>query len=299
MLQLVVRLKDRRELSMTNAMRFAALALATLGLMPGCDVESRDSALDEVVPTAAAASDVSFRCAALDVPALGGLDSVLLSGGSAVSGRNGAFDIFSNGDMFLTGGVSVSGGLYSALGDIYVDDDVRVLGGIVEGGLEIPVSVPTDDAAYIEYYRHNSYIGWTNNGRNPVSGSAFNVYGSDYLRLPDYYYYFDSFSISGDSTVSIRYSVTYIFVDGPVEISGGATLGYSSARHVLLVSMSDEPIVISGDSEVIARIYAPLADVEINGGAHVEGAIVAKSINMSGAATMEVTQDGLHIFYPC
>ncbi|MEM6991806.1 MAG: hypothetical protein AAF721_14965 [Myxococcota bacterium] len=274
-------------------MRLASALTCCLAVAAGCDTASQPETLPAAPLTA-------FRCSASDLPALGGLDSVTLSGTSRITSSDWTFDVFTNGKLGVGGEVYVGGGLYSASGSIAMRAGAQILGDLVESGPEIPAYVPETEAEYVERNSHNAQIGLTAGGNTPLVSGKLTLSGADALQFPHYFYDVDGISLSGGSQVSLSYTVTYVFVDGAIEISGGSSIGTSSARHLLIVSLSDEPIVISGAStSVLARIYAPLAPIQITDGARVEGAVVGATLQMSGDSTVEVTQDGLHIWYPC
>ncbi|MBL4684309.1 MAG: hypothetical protein JKY37_06950 [Nannocystaceae bacterium] len=280
-------------------MRARALAVCCLAFTFGCDAEPNPPSSTETMATSET-EHVQFRCSASSLPALGGLEYVELSGGATVRGGERPFDVFSNGKLVVGRGTSVGGGLYSAVGAISVAAGAFVLGDIKSSGPEVPPHLPIEEAKFVAENSHNAMIGLTANGRTPISKGAIHLYGGDSLQFPNYYYYVDGLQLSGESNLALSYTVTYLFVDGPIEISGGSSIGTSQAKHLLIISMSKEPISISGAStNVIARIYAPYAPIYITDGASVEGAVVGRTLEMSGESTMEVTQDGLHIWYPC
>lgn len=277
-------------------MRMASTLAFVSALTLGC---SSERAPDE--GEQASVPDVQFRCAPKDLPGVGGLETVELSGAATIVGLDVDFDLFSNGTLSLSGLANVAGGLVADPNSILLSLTAIFNGEVSDWAPDIPVYIPTEEADYISANRHNDDIGLTTAGRDPLGGAdTMQLFGADTLQVPGWFYYLDGIGISGASTLSLSYTITYLVVDGPVEISGGSTLGTSNARHLLLISLSDEPIVISGTgTNVIARIYAPLAPVQITDGATVQGAVVAKTLQMSGTSNMEVTADGLHIWYPC
>lgn len=293
------RLKSGRPEPIPIVMHASALAVCCLAFTFGCDAEPNAPSSTESITTTDT-EHVQFRCSPTSLPALGGLDYVELSGGATVRGGERPFDVFSNGKLVVGRGTSVGGGLYSAVGAVSVAAGAFVLGDIKWSGPDIPPHLPTEEAEFVAANSHNAAIGLTANGRRPINDGALRLYGGDSLQFPNYYYAVDGLELSGGSRLALRYTVTYLFVDGPIEISGGSSIGTSRARHLLIVSMSKQPISISGAStNVLARIYAPYAPIYITDGASVQGAVVGRTLEMSGESTMEVTQDGLHIWYPC
>ncbi len=258
-------------------------------------------ACDTSAPTDEQPAPSTFRCAANDVPGIGGLQTVTINGTASIAGRSGEFDLFSNGLVQLAGTASVGGGVYSSGMAIQLFDSASVTGDLSTEGADVPNWIPQDEVDLIYAYRRNHRLYETANGRDPTSNSNmdFTLWGGDSITAGGGLYYFNSLSISGGST--LRFSGTaYVVIDGPMTISGGSSLEIDDAGQLLIIGTSGDDIEFSGASDVTARLYAPDAPIMISGAdTTFTGGLVGGTLQMSDSSSMEVTEDALHIWNPC
>ncbi|MEM6996761.1 MAG: hypothetical protein AAF721_40025, partial [Myxococcota bacterium] len=211
------------------------------------------------------------------------------------------FDVFSNGGIQIAGNARVTGGLYSGGPGVRVYDAAVVQGEMGKGDITVPDWIPSDEVELIWRWRDNDDIPRTDLGRDPTSDSnlVLTLYGGDSLTLDGGLYYFNELSLSGGATLEFT-SRTFIVVDGPMEISTGSSFMTDEPGDVLIIGTDDAAIEISDGASVSMRMYAPYAPVQISGdGTSFTGALVGGTLQMSGASTMEVTEDALHIWNPC
>lgn len=117
----------------------------------------------------------------------------------------------------------------------------------------------------------------------------------------------DAFEMGGSATLKIRGHVT-VFSDSTVELLGGGQIiieddssltivskgdvqfgiGISSdkADQLLVYSSTLGTIASSGHKKIAAGIYAPKADIKVDGSGGFEGALYGKHINISGSGTV-------------
>lgn len=243
---------------------------------------------------------VQFRCAPTTIPGIGGLDTVTVNGSATLHGRDGAFDVFSNGPVQIAGSAEVDGGVYSASAQVELFDGGSILGEITGNSVAVPDWIPDDEVYYIWYYRENSYTGWTDYGRDPTTSNnyRFSLYGGDSIEMEGLYY-FTSLSLTGGATLELS-GDTFIVVDGPMTVSGGSRIITDDASQVLFIGTDNDDIEISGGSDVTARMYAPYAPVMVSGtGTRFSGGLVGGTLQLSGSSDLEVTEDALHIWDPC
>ena len=169
------------------------------------------------------------------------------------------------------------------------DDVVKMSGPVTVTGSTTPASdpfaVPTIDVGNAATVNDNDTIGLTSSGKDPVSSSPdFSLSGNDTITLNSGTYYFQSFSISGGSTVVINPNsgpIT-IYVTNSLSISGGGLVNQGNVPSNLRFYVTGSSVSYSGNSDFYGVIVAPDGDLSISGDADFFGSLIAKKSTMSG-----------------
>jgi hypothetical protein len=124
-------------------------------------------------------------------------------------------------------------------------------------------------------------------GSNTISGT---------MSIPAGTYYCDSISLSGHSAVTTTGRV-YLYVTGNMSIGGNGILnngdvagGSSLASNLIIYGTPTcTSVSISGNGALTAAVYAPQADIVLNGGGssgEVYGSLAGKTVSFNGNGTV-------------
>ncbi|MEW6041337.1 MAG: polymer-forming cytoskeletal protein, partial [Elusimicrobiota bacterium] len=249
--------------------------------------------------------------------ALVGIKEVDLNGKAQVSGN-----IRSNGEVELNGNTTVTGDVYGKT--VELDGKAQVIGKITQNAVTIssePVDL-TPITTYVMQINDNNKIPLTTKGKSVLNGKLkFKISGKDTLNLSTGTYYFTKIDITGESTVNIAGNVN-IICTGEVKISGKSKFNAEGSAYKLIVFIDkkqevsekddddkdeneekdkedaenkdddDEEIEagkvkVDGNSKLVAIVYAPYSEIDINGKSNVTGNLFGHSADINGGATLQ------------
>src|SRR4029078_9958455 len=115
------------------------------------------------------------------------------------------------------------------------------------------------------------------------------VSGGKSVTLAEGTYCFHDLSLSGGSKLSVAGTVR-IFLTGQLDAGGGSSLVNPSAVPANLQFSSSytgkDGVKLSGGSSAYLSVYAPRTSVELTGGAPVFGALLGKTLVISGGGAV-------------
>lgn len=230
------------------------------------------------------------RCREQTVAAgLIGLDLVDVSGTPTITG---AFpSVFSNKRVNLAGNFTIDGDAISG-GRVTISGNKKPKGSVVEFTDTLSVPDPTPQVLAARSNNDNATIPCVPKGKkctSPLSGNSLSLSGQSHVTLKSGEYYFDSISISGQSTLEIDGNVI-IYLDGGATFNGGAATN-PTGDSLTLISSSDQEIRLNGGGSSETRILAPHARVRFSGTQGFRGSALGRELRVSGTADLEVTSD--------
>jgi len=229
-----------------------------------------------------------FNCAAC------AKDSVSITGGSTTNSydsRTGAYggsNVGSDGDVGSNGTITLSGSPTVVYGDASALTSVTTSGGATVTGtttnLTAPIEFPPVSHPCGSPYAYSSGSGITGGTYNSANGQLRGT-GSANVTLANGTYCFSSVDLAGQSTLTVNGSVK-IYLTADSNFTGGGVVNTTGLPENLqifsLFSSSSQGISVSGGSQTAMAIYAPDCRVALSGGSNFYGAIVGKSIDISG-----------------
>jgi hypothetical protein len=253
-----VRVTARRTAATGNA---TPLVFASVLGVQTCDATAR--AVARVEPPAQAMNVV-------------GLDFVRLTGSDRIDSYDSAAGPYSSGsaadDVRVASNGNVSAGGSSTIdGSVFTGESGTASGGITgpTSTLDAPLSYPppTLPAAY-------------------TSHGAIALGGGQSRTLSAGNHYCASLSMSGNAELRVSGPVK-LYVQGTLTIDGNALIAVAGDRpaNLEVYVLGAGPINL-GKNDLYASIYAPLSPLYMNGNSDLFGAVVAKSITMSGNNTV-------------
>ncbi|HYO10886.1 MAG TPA: pilus assembly protein TadG-related protein [Tepidisphaeraceae bacterium] len=211
--------------------------------------------------------------------AIVGLDFIKMSG-NASNGykKKGEFDyngsIASNGDITLGGSSNIQGDAFPGIGR-------RVIGANHVSGSTTPLTkalvYPQADAGNAATVNDNANIPQTY-----MASGILKLGSQKSLPLAGGVYYLKGLDLSAGSELKFTGPAT-VYVAGSIKLAGHAVTYNDVPENLKLVHLGTSgTIEIGSSSALYADIYAPAAPLTMNGTGDVYGAIVAKSISMTG-----------------
>jgi hypothetical protein len=254
-------------------------------------------------------SDADFT---VTLPGVIGLDSLTASGKNVVvdsydsaagpygtANHGSAADLFSNGGIGLNS-VSIFGNVRSALGSVlvnkaFVSGDVRAGGPITNtggtiGGTATPNSPsPTIVAPPVPACSPFSGTGGLSGKYeyNAATGDL-QVSGGKAATLAPGTYCFHNLALSGGATLTVSGPVV-IKLTGQLNGSGGSLVNLTKLPSNLQVESSyagANGVVLSGGASGYLSVYAPQTSITISGSSPVFGALLGKTLDLSGNAVV-------------
>jgi Flp pilus assembly protein TadG len=201
--------------------------------------------------------------------------------------------VCSDGDITVSGGAVVSGDA-TAGNDLATDEVTLNGGGTVEGtiGNRIkPLDMPPVDATPYATNNNNANLPLvlrsSDNGsqwKSPVDKQGdFVLNAGDVVQMPPGNYYFRNMRINAGATLMITGN-TNIFVTGDYTLAGGAYLiNTTMLASNLEFYMTGGTANITSDTTFYGVVYAPNTNVTVNASGDFYGAIVGKTLSVSGA----------------
>src|SRR5262249_38660124 len=134
-------------------------------------------------------------------------------------------------------------------------------------------------AAQLAASNSNSSIPLTQKGNHALTGTDFAMSANDSLTLPPGTYYFTSFKLTGQATITLT-GPTRILCTGRVDITGGSFVNPQPYRLRFWISGAG-PFTLNGGASLAAFVYAPAAPATI-AGASLTGGLFAQQVSISG-----------------
>src|ERR1051326_8179388 len=218
------------------------------------------------------------------------------------------------GDFTLSDGVidsqGCSGSVVGSSGHVLSNGNIKVSGGTLNGNATAGPgkTITTSGSGKITGTRSNETVAYdckpidlaaltttlqssNDNAKIPLSGQGksvlggtthldFTLSGGDTLALPAGTYYFNKFTVSGGSVITLGGAVR-ILATNTVSVSGGSFV--NSTPYNLRFWSSGTQFTISGGGTLNAFVYAPAAAATISA-AHLVGSMMAQTITVSGSA---------------
>ncbi|MCH8148670.1 MAG: hypothetical protein IH987_11845 [Planctomycetes bacterium] len=204
----------------------------------------------------------------------------------ATAGDNG--DLCSGGDITVSGSALIDGDAMAG-----IDSELTVNGGRVEiTGVEANMILPSDlpdvSVDNPEVLNDNNRIGNTALGLDPFAGGLHLRIGSDdSLTLPagrddnPAVFYFDSMTFTSGASLVIT-GPTVIYLAGDFDFTGQGTVNTTRDPKDLMIISAGEVVKMSGGVSFYGSILAPNAEVELSGTAEYFGAVIGRTVKITG-----------------
>jgi hypothetical protein len=216
-----------------------------------------------------------------------GLDFISMSGNATNAYRSNTMvtfgpnftargDITSNGDITLGGSSFVDGNAFPGVGK-------RVIGsnhvsGYCQNNTE-PLVYPVADPGNAATVNDNGLV-----PSNCTKNGSINLGNQKKLSLPGGTYYFKDLEMGAGSELTFTGPST-LYLTGNVRMDGHAITNADLPKNLRIVMLgAGTTVEIKAGTDLFADIYAPLSAIYISGNGDIYGAIVGKSITMSGEA---------------
>jgi hypothetical protein len=253
------------------------MGVFTVALATGCDAgDGRDD------------SGLSSRAACVTPSGAGivGLSDVTISGTADILGAHA--DVFANYDVSLAGNFLITGDAVSPT-NVTIHGSSGTLTGMARiGGGFVSVSPPYAAAADAAVANDNAAIA------SHLSGDELRLSGTTEATVPGGVYYLDDgIRMAGQSKLRIEGDVVF-YVNGPVSLSGNCEINTDGGAHrVELISISSDTISLSGTSDVVMNVFAPIAPVRLTGTTDFEGTVLGDSVVLSGNNGFRASGDAI------
>jgi putative Flp pilus-assembly TadE/G-like protein len=216
-------------------------------------------------------------------------------GSDSYDSINGAYNpatANNHGSVCSDGVVTVSGGSVIS-GDARAGANSEIVlngGSIVEGNIGNrvkPLNMPPVDATGAAASNNNKNLPLLPRGNKMVSPvdkqGDFVLNSGDVYTIPPGTYYFHNFRMEGGATLNITGNTT-IFITGDLTRAGGAWVNNNTAlASNLEFYMTGGKANITSDNTFYGVIYAPNTDVTVNASADFFGAVVGRTLKVSGS----------------
>src|SRR5688572_1800376 len=217
-----------------------------------------------------------------------GLDFITMGGNStnayrsnALMSANNSFtakgDIASNGDITLTGSSVVNGNAFPGV-------DRRVIGANHVTGYTTPLTAP------LVYPPAEVGTAATINNNAAVPSAAIrngvdiDLGNQKAITLPGGTYYFRNLAMGAGSQLNFSGPAT-VYLTGNLTLGGQAITNGDLPKNLHIIMLNPgTKVELKGGTDLFADIYAPLSAITISGNGDIYGAIVGKSIAMTGEA---------------
>jgi hypothetical protein len=186
--------------------------------------------------------------------------------------------------------------------------DVTLSGGPIVtgciGSRQEPLDLPPVDASEAALFNDNDQIplipegnGW----KSPVDAQGnFLLDGNKVIDMPPGTYYFNDFTVTGQAEFNIH-GPTTIYVTGNLLRAGGTVVNNNTQLpENLSFLMTGGTASVTSDNAFHGVIYAPNTPVTVDGDADVYGAIVGKTLTVTGSGSghYDESLDLEHIDFP-
>jgi hypothetical protein len=261
-----------------TAARGSAVRLAFAGIVgrPTCDVRASAIAWAPPAPYG-----------------LVGLNYIKMSGNSTAAywsttgaSAGPAGNIASNGDITLGGGSYVNGDAHPGPNHVVNGGMGHVAGAMTP--LSAPLNYPNGDGSLARTANSNANVP----AAYRTAGGDLALQKGDSLSLPGGTYYFHSFDLAADASLSFT-GPTTLYLYGDLALNGGATTTYQNLARNLTIVLCPAPdgtppgkVKINSSSALYATIYAPQSPVAITGSGAIYGSLLGLQVDMSGGSSV-------------
>jgi hypothetical protein len=162
-----------------------------------------------------------------------------------------------------------------------------------------PLNIPPVDASEAAITNDNDQVPLIQKGNSwesPLDANGnFHLDGTKTLDLPPGTYYFNDMVLEGQATLNIS-GPTTIYMTGNLSRAGGVNVNNSTQNSSnLQIQMTGGQANVTSDGPFYGVIYAPNTDVVIDGSSEYFGAVVGKTLTITGDATGHYDESlGLH-----
>jgi hypothetical protein len=216
-------------------------------------------------------------------------DSTIAPYSSTTANENG--DLCSGRGILTEGSFEIHGDVMPGFGyDLLVNGSSGEITGMTTSRIHA-VPPPPYDWGNIRVFNDNATIGLTDGGSLPWSktGRGIRISGRDNLKIGGGKYYFDGISLTGGATITLGGPATF-YVSGNIDASGGALLNAGAAPGDLSIISSGTSVKFAGGTDFYGSILAPKAQVSLLGNMVYYGALVGKTLKLSGDTQIHVDE---------
>ena len=157
-----------------------------------------------------------------------------------------------------------------------------------------PLNLPGVDTSEISITNDNSTLPQIQKGKNLhdiLDGSRnFKLDGGKTYTIPPGDYYFNDLTLTGSSTLHTTPGVN-IYLTGKLDTSGGDLINSSQVPSNLRIFMTGSTARIAGSSDNHMVVYAPNTSVEVTGGGAFHGAVIGKTLTLTGGGGIHYDED--------
>jgi Flp pilus assembly protein TadG len=157
-----------------------------------------------------------------------------------------------------------------------------------------PLNLPGVDMSTVSVSNNNASLPPIQKGNNFVpilDGSRnFLLDGGRTYTIPSGTYYINDLTLTGSSKLYVDPGVK-LYVTGKLDTSGGDVINATQIPSNLRIFMSGSTANISGSSDNHMVVYAPNTDVEVAGSGAFHGAVVGKTLSLTGDGGLHYDED--------
>jgi Flp pilus assembly protein TadG len=206
---------------------------------------------------------------------------------SATAGDRGS--ICSDGPVDVSGSSIVRGDALAGMDDPPPDISTNATVTGYDGNRITPLTLPPVDATAAALHNDNSTAPpiWQGNGwRNPIGANGdFSLNAGEIYTLPSGTYYLRNFTINGGATLIIdpHNGPVKIYVTGTYRREGGALINNTHLAKNLQILCTGSTVTVTSTNDFYGVVYAPQADVTLNGDSDLFGAVVGRTLKINGS----------------
>ncbi len=216
-------------------------------------------------------------------------DSVVGEYDAGTAGEKGS--LCSDGPITVQGDATINGDVRAGEGEtVTINGNPTISGDI--GNRVTPLNLPSVDASAAAASNNNAALV---KYKDPLSGGwidavdnqgDFSLTGGVIYDMPPGTYYFRDMKMTGGSQLNIT-GKTIIYVTGQIDFHGGTAINNNTgvADNLWINVTGPDIVIVNGGTELFGVIYAPDSDVTFAGGAEFYGAVVGKTLTLTGNAT--------------
>jgi len=206
-----------------------------------------------------------------------GRDGIIVNGQGKIYGN-----IKSNKNIDLTGQTKIDGN--AEAGTITIKGKSGITGTITQNAQ--PVNFNPIDLSILQekisQNNDNNKIPLTNQGKEAIINGILTLTGQDTLTITTGTYYLQGINLSDQTKLNIQGKVE-IFCTGKIDLTGHSKiLDIFNTNAIIIYNISNQSIVMGGQTELRSIIYAPESSIIVSGQSIIMGNIFAKNIEITG-----------------